>query len=1751
MPGFPEGSVDLPTAPPGTIVTPDMGGAPTDDLNTLTKPGAPALSPTAQQAFGNVLAYGLPGIGTGLLDTLGQSLRIFNNSDVPDFLKAHAGSGDQSFGDFYSRNQQPLRTGGEITGMFIPGLAAMKILKTVRFAREAGQLGEVLQGARSLDILLGSSAELSAAEARVAQAAMEGSASQGIWAGRTITTAAMTSAKNSYYAARALDAARTTVAFELGNRIAFNSSDTFYPADYTLTDQLKWGGVALVAGIGLEMLQAKYATRQLVQTAINLQKAQVPLSPFAKNISDVIFRPNDRGVGVTQFAALNADLSNLVKTSSNATLQTNLNQDLVNIKGVLAKQIGNMAYDTHPILPRTTLSNDQIDLGLKVLNSNNTAFLWANKLSTVPEGGAQDFYSELQDTLNKAVSRHTVDTSSIVAKDDPAKIAAADAVLAPIQNAASEVHYVIENDGRFSTYLNRADNWLDTHSFGEIKPSTYNQQVLDRNGQQITTKNLKLTFKANNTIVLHDNFRLEIPNGATPMDYSAVYAAGSKFIQNYKPVPGQQFILTPQVNWRTLEGTLALASAKPEVQNAITLGEGFNSLDDVRFHVLNQKFQEFNRLMNITERRPLSSFAARLQARTASSESNYTPAQVLQRLNLPEFVGTQPSPLIETFAHARLQNMNSLYDMFPVTRSSLQPSNYTAMDLLQAHLRETADITDSAVTIPVSGNLLKQNDVRPIFVAATATPMLARNDEMIAGLVQAKRDVQLERLAKIDPKNAPLVSGVINKIVTGNSAIVRPGGVTGNYTGVAEGGDLSGAANQARAVQSLQDGLVSGQGQIVYQDRINEQFPTLKATQLLAQNTDKYVDNYVMELANVDLAPRVASILSPKNKDQLLDFNRIEQAYRHGWDIKAVVPSPDGEANSVVFALNPDSPINKQLMEYHFGSADIDAEEITHLPDMSVTALRQGYRPLVVHQNAADLASSISSMSRMSGRENNALRLALGNRPIQIRDFHLPTPELSRTGTWFVRNDVGNVIATYTGDLEASNRTRALAAAQQLSDRIGANHIAVPLETVQRDHAIYDDNFFDVVDYSDQLIKSGANITGGLAHTEIDTSPTTLKAMVQSLQQQFLNIGIRARAAIFEPELNYARQAAANTTRDNLGKFNIFDRYVATMFSRAPTNSQGTFGQIYGGIEGGLDRALSWLNAYHTELTGSTDNGVGAKAMRTLLRKQSSEEEFRQFAQQLPEWSPFKSATDWAESTFHEKMPWTTRPIMSKLSQISSTLSLRFLDVGTAINNFAGLMTNAPSVVMHLRKSPTETNSQWLDRTAAWGSQIGEGIITFSPMKAMATSSRAYWNGELTAAMNDAATHGYFKPEYSALANVLANPTRSRTGKAIDDFTQAASYLADHSEIMSRKLAWGMGYKIGKDLHGFKDERNAYIFANNFVNDMIGNYSPNNKPAMFQGAVGLPLGAFQTYMFNFYRRMFGMVERGDKAALIAQYAAQSSLFGVRSVPGYGLWNNYLQSDSQGADTFTNRVQRSFSPLASDLLLNGSLSNIPRIFGTDKGLAFYSRGSVDMTDIPPTILDWQRAPPIQFLSNTAAAITATVNNIFANGSFSLQQQEEILARFSTNRALKSIMETAAGVKTDRSGQVVDGSVRDAIDIAGKLLGTQTTYSRNLQDVYNQNQSVVLTQEALRATLNDKTRAIMRGNEFDVSTLQDLVHSYLKDGGNPAYVGQWFKQMFTTSMTPKALTRMEELGRSGKLLEFEDMLAAIQQNQTPQK
>jgi hypothetical protein len=116
--------------------------------------------------------------------------------------------------------------------------------------------------------------------------------------------------------------------------------------------------------------------------------------------------------------------------------------------------------------------------------------------------------------------------------------------------------------------------------------------------------------------------------------------------------------------------------------------------------------------------------------------------------------------------------------------------------------------------------------------------------------------------------------------------------------------------------------------------------------------------------------------------------------------------------------------------------------------------------------------------------------------------------------------------------------------------------------------------------------------------------------------------------------------------------------------------------------------------------------------------------------------------------------------------------------------------------------------------------------------------------------------------------------------------------LDDKSEDFSRSWAHMIGLNVAEDL-GITQLDAKHSFAHDIANKMIANYSPNNKAEIFQGALGAPIGLFQSFIVNYYERLFRYVEQGDYKALATQMATQSGLFGVTSLPGWQQYNAFM------------------------------------------------------------------------------------------------------------------------------------------------------------------------------------------------------------------------------------------------------------------
>src|SRR3546814_10541264 len=106
-------------------------------------------------------------------------------------------------------------------------------------------------------------------------------------------------------------------------------------------------------------------------------------------------------------------------------------------------------------------------------------------------------------------------------------------------------------------------------------------------------------------------------------------------------------------------------------------------------------------------------------------------------------------------------------------------------------------------------------------------------------------------------------------------------------------------------------------------------------------------------------------------------------------------------------------------------------------------------------------------------------------------------------------------------------------------------------------------------------------------------------------------------------------------------------------------------------------------------------------------------------------------------------------------------------------------------------------------------------------------------------------------------------------------------FMSDKSEDYSRRVAMYFGRWVAK-AQGINDVESQLSFAHNFANQTIANYDPRNRPEIFQGWLGAPIGLFQSYITNYYSRMFRLFETHNTRALASQAVWQAGIFGVKS-----------------------------------------------------------------------------------------------------------------------------------------------------------------------------------------------------------------------------------------------------------------------------
>ena len=592
--------------------------------------------------------------------------------------------------------------------------------------------------------------------------------------------------------------------------------------------------------------------------------------------------------------------------------------------------------------------------------------------------------------------------------------------------------------------------------------------------------------------------------------------------------------------------------------------------------------------------------------------------------------------------------------------------------------------------------------------------------------------------------------------------------------------------------------------------------------------------------------------------------------------------------------------------------------------------------------------SVIESFSAMekAGRElyamNSTYRKILGQSPLNDNGFWMPA--------FNPRNKfISYVIDHVTGDTKLlhANSADELVSAEHAFSSTMANRGADTWKIVRKgeDQALYnkiqgrhDPMFMSVADVtslhggssSSALVRTNSDVFSELAngyeHYIHRSIADHLELQYSDIMNTLDKLSINARSAVkgqpvsnIQKSLNQIDDAGLVAKNTLLGRSSLKD-YVGWQDAQ-------------NGIQTSIEMTLQSINKALDPFLSSATSLIGKGAAKSDAEWENLVEEMGRRG--IP--NPFKDMDDAvAKERFRvEKIsqaPNMTARTVALSNNLAATALLKVMELGQPLVN----MLSLPIL--------TSASVQRTFQAEFMGSQLKPGFH-LSTTRAMYDGVRYLAHPEYVKYKTIAKDLGVLDPVLSEVSELLQMSRSFNPGIMQKVENALNSKLVDHlskpaeiSEKLVREVSFATGVSLAKKAYPGLSDSGVVTFARNFVDTAVGNYNPAQRPALFQGTIGTAMGLFQTYMVTLMQQIYRKAELRDYKALAKMTLMQSSIFGVKSLPGFNYVSEQIGEHFSDANyDLTTGTYKAVPEGAADLVLYGLPSNL--------GPSVYSRGDI--------------------------------------------------------------------------------------------------------------------------------------------------------------------------------------------------------------
>lgn len=909
----------------------------------------------------------------------------------------------------------------------------------------------------------------------------------------------------------------------------------------------------------------------------------------------------------------------------------------------------------------------------------------------------------------------------------------------------------------------------------------------------------------------------------------------------------------------------------------------------------------------------------------------------------------------------------------------------------------------------------------------------------------------------------------------------------------------------------------------------------MRAASIVKEDESRVTGAVMKQLINDTMGDTITIVNSPRNIGSKLLLNQFH-SFRQGWDLARQptrVQLPEGKTG-FQFALDEDSLKNQERFQRLFDRKLAKGQVL----------LNPNGKEIVLDELGIDIMSRMQRIHEAEVNMKNTLLRSQGLAEIKIVPWYAPPTNTKGKYLGYTFDLQDNVVSDMTIVADSPEELTRMANELQSSNAWKPGYSFRQRQAVESFMTLWDKAQMDFVAPNTTAIQAKKQNFGKTSGSLMN--PNAFDEALVSIRDNMVRHGTDILEVLFDDPLKAARARSkiarvesAVGAKEAAQHSSVYDRYVQNLLGRNALGAKDSFfGDAFDWAEKRLNGVLASPQAMKM--------GDTFQAMKDFIKTSSptnpvSGDKFNRLSQELGAYMPYKNAMEMVARETGNRTPTEVAEITSKLSWFEAASRLRWFESMHAVANVGSILANTPAVIKSLQPMAGETVEQAAKRNSSLvmmmatpdGTQMGLPNVP----KLLWTSMKDAWQKVPDEFTQKAIRLGFMDQEVAEFQRqwgsidskegwrgfMFGNASAEGSGAGgkiarSGGLDKWLGILSDKSEAFSRQ--WGMyaGRRVAESM-GITNVDHQIAFAHDLTNKIIANYDPRNRPEIFQGALGAPLGLFQSYVLNYYQRMFRYVETGNGRALATQFATQAGVFGVESVPGWGAlnWAFFDNQQSEGEDPVDSMYKR-FGNADADLIMHGTLSNIPKIFGVD-GVSLYTRG--DSQFRMPVL----NLPVADTIKRLAGGLAQGFQQFKDNGGISGNHLAEIASNMLTNRPIAGLLEVGAakGYDTSWDGQVVS-QARTGSESLYRILGVRAMRQQKEVEMFYANKNAQEEQNTHKTSLRLATRSAIRGGRYD--DLPGLFSDYVAAGGDPRYYTRWVKNSFESALDTRGERQLEK-------------------------